>query len=206
MELRTLTTQEHVAHMATMSKAELKKHMGTIYDLLRNSHWAHDTDICAQRLSEVKAFADQFMLAESKAIQAKKDLIVNVRTQLLDAVKLRSKKHSVHREFNGIYQDLIDGRLPIDIDYFKSKFEVIHENGKPVFVYKDTHEPASWCGKTTNNVTLNDYSNGTRRYRIYQVHRIVWAMAYNEDISDTDIGYIDGNSRNYALSNLIKRK
>lgn len=199
MNLRNVTTEQHVEHMAVMSKAQLKKHMGIIYGLLRNSHWAVDTDICAKRLSEVRDFANGYLVSQHS-------LIKDARALLLKAAKKRTKKHSVHREFNGIYQDLVDGRLPIDIDYFKAKFEVIHKDGKPVFVYKDTHEPASWKGKTTNNVTLNDYSNGTRRYRIYQVHRIVWAIAHNEDICDTDIGYIDGDSRNYALSNLIKRK
>lgn len=203
MNLRNVTTEQHVEHMATMSHSELKQHMGIVYTLLRNSHWAVDTDVCAKRLSEVKAFERGELISKD---QKRRNLISNAVTLLLRAAKKRTKKHSVHGEFNGIYQDLVDGRLPIDIDYFKAKFEVIHEDGKPVFVYKDTHKPASWKGTTSNNVTLNDYSNGTRRYRIYQVHRIIWAMVYNEDICDTDIGYIDGDTRNYAVSNLFKRK
>ena len=122
------------------------------------------------------------------------------------AAKRRTKllsKTSLHNGFYGIYQDLIDGRLPIDIDYFKSKFEVITEDGKALLVHKGTRHPASWRGKTNHHVTLNDYSQGVHRFRIYKTHRIVYAIHTGVDCVESDIGFIDGNVDNYHFSNLI---
>lgn len=166
-------------------------------------------------LSENKAKIDltKRVIRESKAnsdyLKRKIDekiLIKNEQALLLKAAKRRKRllsATSLHNGFYGIYQDLIDGRLPIDIDYFKSKFEVITENGKSLLVHKGTRHPASWRGKTNHHVTLNDYSQGVHRFRIYKTHRIVYAIHTGVDCVESDIGFIDGNVDNYNFSNLV---
>ena len=141
------------------------------------------------------------------------DLVRKLKYALPNAIKLlkqaeksrikANKATSLRKGFFGIYQDLIDGRLPIDIDYFKAQFEVITEDGKSVLVHKGTRHPASWRGKNANHVTLNDYSGVKPRHRIYKTHRIVYAIHTGVDCVESDIGFIDGNVDNYHFSNLV---
>ena len=120
------------------------------------------------------------------------------------AAKTRFKRFRVLNprvDLNGLYQESVDGRTPIDIYYFKKLLKVININGKATLVTKALEQPVTWRGTTGNNVTIMDRSKGKKV--IYQAHRIVYAITTGIDPVESDIGYIDGNKDNYAFSNLI---
>ena len=125
-------------------------------------------------------------------------------TNLKQAIVRRSRKFKALRprvDLNGLHQKLVDGRLPIDIDYFKSLVKLINIDGKATLVTRSLEQPVTWRGTTGNNVTIMDRS--VSETTIYQAHRIVYAITTGIDPVDSDITYKDGNVDNYAFSNLI---
>lgn len=131
-------------------------------------------------------------------------LIKSIKESLLQAAKTRVKRFKVLNprvDLNGLYQESVDGRTPIDIYYFKKLVKVININGKATLVTRALEQPVTWRGTTGNNVTIMDRSQGKKV--IYQAHRIVYAITTGIDPVESDIGYIDGNKDNYSFSNLI---
>lgn len=123
---------------------------------------------------------------------------------LKQAAKTRVKRFKVLNprvDLNGLYQESVEGRTPIDIYYFKKLVKVININGKATLVTRALEQPVTWRGTTGNNVTIMDRSKGKKV--IYQAHRIVYAITTGIDPVESDIGYIDGNKDNYSFSNLI---
>ena len=123
---------------------------------------------------------------------------------LKQAAKTRIKRFKVLNprvDLNGLYQESVDGRTPIDIYYFKKLLKVIHINGKATLVTRSLEQPVTWRGTTGNNITIMDRSQGKKV--IYQAHRVLYAITTGIDPVASDIGYIDGNVDNYAFSNLI---
>ena len=136
------------------------------------------------RLGKIRlesAIADLIKAAESRVLMFK---VLNPRLDL-----------------NGLYQESVDGRTPIDIYYFKKLLKVIHINGKATLVTRSLEQPVTWRGTTGNNITIMDRSQGKKV--IYQAHRVLYAITTGIDPVASDIGYIDGNVDNYAFSNLI---
>ena len=138
-----------------------------------------------------------------KAALVKQSLVTEI-ANLKQAAKTRIKRFKVLNprvDLNGLYQESVEGRTPIDIYYFKKLVKVIHINGKATLVTKALEQPGTWRGTTGHNVTIMDRSKGKKV--IYQAHRIVYAITTGIDPVESDIGYIDGNKDNYAFSNLI---
>tara|TARA_B110000858_G_scaffold152565_1_gene173829 strand:- start:2 stop:595 length:594 start_codon:yes stop_codon:yes gene_type:complete len=136
------------------------------------------------RLGKIRlesAIADLIKAAESRVLMFK---VLNPRLDL-----------------NGLYQESVDGRTPIDIYYFKKLLKVIHINGKATLVTRSLEQPVTWRGTTGNNITIMDRSQGKKV--IYQAHRVLYAITTGIDPVASDIGYIDENVDNYAFSNLI---
>ena len=144
-----------------------------------------------------------------KHIERNKSRLGKIRLEsaITDLIKAAESRVSMFKtlrpkvDLNGLHQKLVDGRLPIDIDYFKSLVKVIYIDGKATLVTKALEQPVTWRGTTGNNVTIMDRSVNEKT--IYQAHRIVYAINTGTDPVESDIGFIDGNVDNYAFSNLI---
>ena len=119
-----------------------------------------------------------------------KENIIKLTEMLADA------KFDVKKSFTGMDATKSEGRLSLDVDYLLRTFKIVNDK----LVCSKTGKSATWVGSSDNGNGSNIFV--TIDKKIYQVHRIVYAMTTGKDIQSNDVRKIDKDYTNYAFSNL----
>ena len=109
---------------------------------------------------------------------------------------LADAKCDVKKSFTGMDSSKSEGRLSLDVPYLLRTFKIVDDK----LVCNKTGKSATWVGSSDNGNGSNIFV--TIDKKIYQVHRIVYAMVTGEDIQSRDVRKIDKDYTNYAFSNL----
>ena len=119
----------------------------------------------------------------------------------MDNIKLLTEmladaKFDVKKSFTGMDTSKSEGRLSLDVPYLLRTFKIVDDK----LVCNKTGKSATWVGSSDNGTSANIFV--TIDKKIYQVHRIVYAMVTGEDIQSRDVRKIDKDYTNYAFGNL----